>query len=315
MQTQALSKSEWIDWLDTVIAIPIVPWRDGRIDFTGHAKNIDYLLTHNALDGGRRRAISVAGTSLLHHIDYDDQLQLMDETGRQCGDGALFIAGLVPNPLAQAARLVERQSANKRPPDAYLIMPLAGLAHPHGVYDAYMAFAERLGRSCGARFLLYYQNRRDRDVSVRLVRDSPYFVGIKIGTNVDDTAPLVEGVGGAAAVIWGIGDRCSPAIRLGARGHTSGIGLVCAKLCDQINNAVRRGDYAAAERLERLVAPLEEIRFANDRIYNYSAVAAALELAGFADVEPGSGAPFQPPPPPPILERIRAAIEPLRAFH
>jgi dihydrodipicolinate synthase/N-acetylneuraminate lyase len=314
MRRKPADKREWIELLDTVIAIPIVPYRDGRIDFDGHRKNIAYLLTTNALDGNRPRVLSIAGTSLLHHIDYDDQVRLMDETGRQCGDKAVLLAGLVPNPLEAAARLVERQAALSRPPDAYLLMPLTGIAHPDGVYDTYRAFGDRLGNACGAKFILYYQNRRQRDAVVRLVRDSPHFVGIKIGTDVDDTVPLVDGVGGRGAVVWGIGDRCSKAIRLGARGHTSGIAVVCAKLSDQINNAVRRKDFAEAERLEALASPLEEVRFQEDRIYNYSAVTAAMRLAGFTDVEGGSGAPFNPAPSPAILDRIRKAVEPLEAY-
>lgn len=315
MSLAPTDKRDWIELLDTVVAIPIVPYREGRIDYAGHRKNVSYLVEHNALDGGRRRAISVAGTSLLHHIDHEDQVRLMDETGRLCGDRALVIAGIVPNPLEAAARLVEREASLPRPPDAYLLMPLAGIAHPDGVYETYRAFGERLGASCGARFILYYQNRRHRDATIRLVRESPYFVGIKIGTSVEDTRPLVEGVGGAGAVVWGIGDRCAEAARQGARGHTSGIAVVCSRLSDEINNAVRRRDYAEAQRLEQLATPLEDIRFMDDRIYNYSAVAAALRLGGFPDVEGGDGAPFNPMPGPAIQERVRKAVEPLRAYH
>src|SRR5262245_24622470 len=148
MWLQPSEKRGWIDLLDTVIAIPIVPYRDGRIDMDGHRKNIDYLLQANDLDGGRRRAISIAGTSLLHHIDHEDQVRLMDQTGQQCGDKAIVIAGLVPNPIEAAARLVEEQAALWRPPDAFLLMPLSGVAHPEGVYETYMAFGEKLGKSC-----------------------------------------------------------------------------------------------------------------------------------------------------------------------
>jgi dihydrodipicolinate synthase/N-acetylneuraminate lyase len=309
------TKRDWIETMDTVTAIPIVPFRDGRIDFAGHDKNIDYLLTRNFLDGDRPHAIAVAGTSLLHHIDYDDQVKLLDQTGRRCGDAAVCIAGVVPNPLEAAAQLVERAAALHRPPDAYLLMPLAGTAHPEGVYDAYMAFGERLGRSCAARFLLYYQNRRHRQVFVRLVQDSPYFVGIKIGTSLEDVAPLVEAIGDDGAVFWGIGDRCTAAIRAGCRGHTSGLALLCPRLSDQLKNALRKKDFDTAAQLEAVVAPLEEIRFRDDRIHNYSAIVAALHLADFSDVEGGSGGPFNPPPSAEVLEQIRKAVDPLRAYH
>jgi dihydrodipicolinate synthase/N-acetylneuraminate lyase len=178
-----------------------------------------------------------------------------------------------------------------------------------------MAFGERLGRSCGARFILYYQNRRHRQVFSRLVQDSPYFVGIKVGTSVEDVAPLVEAVGGVGAVVWGIGDRCIPAARVGCCGHTSGLVLLCPRLTDQLNNALRNKDFATAGRLEELVAPLEEIRFQDDRIHNYSAIIAAMRLSGFRDVEAGSGAPFNPPPAPEVVEQIRRAVGPLKEYH
>src|SRR5262249_38753129 len=146
------SKRDWIAALDTAVSIPTVPFRDGGVDFAGHQKNIEYLLANNALDEGRLRIICLAGTSLIHHMSYDDQVRLMDETGRLCDDRALLIAGLMPNPNAAAAELVERQTRLPRPPDAYLIMPLAGNANPPGIYDTFMAFGERCAR-LGARFL------------------------------------------------------------------------------------------------------------------------------------------------------------------
>ncbi|HJN28420.1 MAG TPA: hypothetical protein QF604_10935, partial [Candidatus Latescibacteria bacterium] len=64
-----LSNEELLDALDTVISIPPVPFTaEGSIDYDGHGKNIDYLLSTNELEGGRRRVLSVAGTSLIHHI-------------------------------------------------------------------------------------------------------------------------------------------------------------------------------------------------------------------------------------------------------
>jgi hypothetical protein len=39
MDTQTL-----LDSLDTAITIPVIPFKDGRVDYTGHAKNINYLM-------------------------------------------------------------------------------------------------------------------------------------------------------------------------------------------------------------------------------------------------------------------------------
>jgi len=116
-------------------------------------------------------------------------------------------------------------------------------------------------------------------------------------------------------VIWGIGDRSTRAAQAGARGHTSGVNVVFARSSDEINNAQRRGDYATSQRLENELAALEEIRFREGRIYNYSAVVEAMHLGGFDDVVGGTGGPFNPRVPAPIAAQIQTAISGLNAYH
>ena len=194
---------------------------------------------------------------------------------------------LSPNPIRQAGQLIEAQSELNRPPDAYLLMPLTGISNPEGVYQQYMAFGERYGTTCGARFLYYFRQKRDLSAVVRLLNDSPHFIGVKIGTGEEDVEPLVEGVGESGIVMWGIGDRCTRPAQLGTKGHTSGIAVAFARASDEINNAQRRGDYETSAQIEADIAPLEEIRFMNERVYNYSAVVEAMILSGFDDIAAG----------------------------
>ena len=72
-----LDKDELLDTLNSVTSIPAIPFRQGAIDYDAHDKNVNYLKENNHLDGGRRRVIGIAGTSLIHHISADDQVQLM----------------------------------------------------------------------------------------------------------------------------------------------------------------------------------------------------------------------------------------------
>ena len=46
-----LETDELRDALDTVISIPVVPFRNGEVDFEGHATNVDYLMNTNHLGG------------------------------------------------------------------------------------------------------------------------------------------------------------------------------------------------------------------------------------------------------------------------
>ena len=311
----AFSHSELLDALDSVNSIPLIPFDGGRIDCDGHARNVDYLMGNNHLSGGRPRVIGLAGTSLVHHIRPEEHLRLVDITGRQMGAGGLLLAALVPNPLAQAGDFVDQLMALPRPPDVFLIMPLTGTFSPEGLYGQLLEFTVCYGERHGARFLYYYRSARDRDAILRLLKDSPHMVGVKIGTEVADVPAFVQGVGGERIVIWGVGDRSTAAAELGARGHTSGINVVFARASDAINNAQRCGDYAAARQVEALIDPLEQLRFVNGRAWNYAAVAEAIRLGGFGDVVAGGGAPFNPRVPQEISAQIGRMVADLRAWH
>ena len=311
-----MNKTELLDALNSVTSIPVIPFRGGQIDYEAHAKNINYLMENNYLDGGRRRVIGIAGTSLIHHISADDQVRLMGFTGEQMGNRGLLMSGIAPNPVSDAERLIEREAALEYPPDVYLVMPLTGVGNPEGIFAYYMDFAERLGRSCGAKLLYYLRNQAELDIAVRLMNESEHFVGLKIGTSVDDVEPIVSGVeDGAALVIWGVGDRSTGPAERGTKGHTSGINVVVVRASDEINNAQRRGDFATSLRIENEIAALEEIRFRDSRMYNYSAVVEAMHLGGFDDVDGGEGGPFNPRVPAAVTEEVAAAIEGIVHYH
>ena len=311
-----LSTQELMAALNSVISIPITPFHNLRIDYGGHAKNVAYLMASNRLEGGPKRVIAIAGTSLVHHISATDQIELMRFTGEQMGGRGVLMSGLVPNPIEDAGRILEAQANAPFPPDVYLMMPLSGVSNGEGIFRFYMEFAERYGSSWGARFLYYLRNRSELEVAVRLINNSRYFIGVKIGTDEADVAPAVEGVNeGCGVVIWGIGDRSTRPAEMGARGHTSGINLIVGRASDEINNAQRRGDYETSRRIEAEIVPLEEIRFRKGRIYNYSAVVEAIHKAGFEDVAGGTGGPFNPRPPPEVVSELRQVVEKIRHYH
>lgn len=304
-----------LEALNSPTTIPIIPFKNGQIDYAGHAKNIDYLMRNNHLDHGRPRVISVAGTSLIHHLEPEDQTRIFDETGRVMGKDGVLMSAIVPNPIGTAGKLVAAQANLSRPPDLYLIMPLTGVASPQGIYEQFMHFGEHYGKTYGARFLYYLRNSSERDAVIQLLQDSPHWIGVKVGTSEADVRPLIEGVADSGLVIWGIGDRSTKAAELGTKGHTSGTAVLCTGICDGINNAQRRGDYAAARQLEAKIDALEELRFMNGRVYNYSAVVEAMHLSGFSDIAGGEGGPFNPRVPADIAEKIKVAIQQLGKYH
>ncbi len=194
-------------------------------------------------------------------------------------------------------------------------MPLTGISNPEGIYEEYMKFADTHGSRCDARFIYYFRQKRDLAAVIRLLNDSPHFIGVKIGTDEEDVQPLLEGIGDNGIVMWGIGDRCTRPAQLGTKGHTSGIAVAYARASDEINNAQRRGDYETSARIEADIAPLEDIRFMNERVYNYSAVVEAMILGSFDDVEAGTGGPFNPRVPSEIQKQLRRMVQDLKRYH
>lgn len=311
-----LNTAELLDALDSVTSIPIIPFRDGAIDYDAHARNLDYLMNNNHLEGERRRLIGIAGTSLIHHVSRDEQVKLMDFTGCQMQGRGVLISGIVPNPVEDAGRLIEAQANSTHAPDTYLIMPLSGVNNAEGIYQYYMEFGERYGNSCNVRFLYYLRNKSELDMAVRLINDSPHFIGIKIGTDEGDVDAIVEGVRPESGIVmWGIGDRSTGPAEKGTKGHTSGINVVFARASDAINNAQRRGDYETSRKIENEIAPFEDIRFRDGRMYNYSAVVEAMHLGGFDDVDGGEGGPFNPRVPAAVAREVEAAIDAIKHYH
>ena len=97
-----------LDGLNSVIGIPLIPFAGGQIDYAGHAKNIDYLMNNNSLSESRPRVISIAGTSLVHHVASDDQVKVLDIAGQRMNGAGILMAAIVPNPLPAAADLIAR---------------------------------------------------------------------------------------------------------------------------------------------------------------------------------------------------------------
>ena len=310
-----LSTEELVAALDTPISIPVIPFEQGEIDYDGLGKNVDYLMNNNNLEGDRRRVICLAGTSLIHHVGFDDQVKLMEQTARRMAGTGVLIAGIPPNPISDAGKVVESQCRLVDGPDAYLLMPVTGVCDPEGIYNTFMEFADRFG-ALGARFLYYLRQANQVEVAARLVNDSPHCIGVKVGTSEDEVTPLLEAIGeDQGTVIWGIGDRSTTAARLGTRGHTSGINVAFAKASDEINNAQRRGDYERASAVESQLGALKDIRFRDGRMYNYSAVVEALEIGGWDDVEAGEGGPFNPRVPTSVAAEVREAISGILEYH
>ncbi|HZT28819.1 MAG TPA: dihydrodipicolinate synthase family protein [Bryobacteraceae bacterium] len=303
-----------VDW-NTVVAYPVVPFHHGAPSHSSFRKNAEYLIARNRLDGGRPRVLGFGGGSLIHHLTAGEQLRLVNELCQAAGERAVVVSGIVPNPLRSAAELLEAQMRLARHPDAFLLLPVNGIANPGGIYRDLLEFCNEQGRRHGARFFLYLRSSTQRDALARVARDCDWVEGVKIGTGAGDVRPVADILGSRGVAMWGGGDCCLDGIAQGARGHTSGVATLFAGASDELNNAYRRGDMDTAREIESQLAGFERIRFMEERAYNYSAVVAAARMAGFADIDCGDGGPFNAEPPSEIVEQIRREVEKLAQYH
>ena len=111
----AIETPALLDALYNVTTIPIIPFRPGEIDYDAHAKNVDYLMRTNTLAGNRPRVVSVAGTSLIHHVEPEEQTRIFDVTGQVMGERGVLMSAIVPNPIKTAGKLIEAQSKLQEP--------------------------------------------------------------------------------------------------------------------------------------------------------------------------------------------------------
>ena len=84
---------------------------------------------------------------------------------------------------------------------------------------------------------------------------------------------------------------------------------------DEINNYQRAGDFDKARQIEADIAPLEDIRFMDERKYNYSAVMEAIIASGVDDVVAGSGGPFNPRVPDDVKAEIQQIVADIQKYH
>ena len=172
----SLQKEDLLAALNSVTSIPVVPFRGGQIDYDAHAKNINYLMENNHLDGDRPRVIGIAGTSLIHHISADEQVRLLGFTGEQMGGRGVLMSGLAPNPVGDAERLIEREAAARISPGCLSRHAAYGRGQSRGHFRVLRGFCRAVGAFVRGQVALLpaepsrARNSRAADERVRALR-------------------------------------------------------------------------------------------------------------------------------------------------
>ena len=131
---------------------------------------------------------------------------MIDLSGRIIGEDAILIAGLLATPVASADSFMEQCAQLGRPPDFFLIMPIAGLHNPDGIRAALPALTGKWADHYGARFLLYMLESSLSGCFGDLLNRCPEIVGVKVGSVTEDVRVLASQMPPHKKLLWGGGD-------------------------------------------------------------------------------------------------------------
>lgn len=264
----------------------------GRIDEAANAAVIRHI------EAGGITLLLYGGNANVYHLPLDEYEPLLEMLARLPAAGTCVVPGAGPTYglLMEHARALRRHRFATA-----MVLPHQGITSSAGVATGVRRFVE----AAGIPALLYVKHDgfiEPEDVA-RLCRDGLVSV-IKYATVRTDPAhdPYLRALVGLvdpATIISGIGEQ--PAIvhlrDFGLGGFTTGCGCVAPRLSRDLLAAVRRGDWAEAERIRTVFEPLENLRNAHGPI---RVLHEAVAAAGIAPTGPLL----------PLLDPVEPALEP-----
>jgi dihydrodipicolinate synthase/N-acetylneuraminate lyase len=263
----------------SVLAVPPLARKaDGSLNDSENTK----LIRH--IEAGGIRTLLYGGNANFYHMPLSEYDQALAYLAQAAGSDTLVIpsAGPAFGFSMDQAKIVRR---HKFP--TVMLLPQVGITTPDGVEEGVRRFVQ----AAGIPALLYIKNDGyiEPENVAKLAADK-VISGIKYATVRDNPAhdpylaKLVQQVD-RKLIVSGIGEQ--PAIihlrdfKLG--GFTSGCVCVAPGLSAQMLKALRKGDWAEADRLREIFRPLEDLRNAINPI---RVLHEAVRLAGIADTGP-----------------------------
>jgi dihydrodipicolinate synthase/N-acetylneuraminate lyase len=264
---------------DSVLAVP--PLARDRLLAVNEAENAK-IIRH--LESGGIRTLLCGGNANFYHIALGEYGRVLEFLEATAGAQTLVIpsAGPAFGTMMDQAVLLRR---HKFP--TVMVLPQVGITTSRGV----AAGIERFVQAAGVSALLYVKHDGYIEPEdVKRLADARVISGIKYATvrpNTSDDpylrrlADLVD----RRLIISGIGEQ--PAVvhlrDFGLGGFTSGCVCVAPAVSTAMLKAMRRGDWAEAERIRLIFKPLEDLRNAINPI---RVLHEAVRLAGIADTGP-----------------------------
>lgn len=249
-------------------------------------------------------ALTVNGnTSEFYGLTFAEAERMQAEVPGIVAGRAAVIAG-IGRSVGEATRLAARAKADGA--DAVMIHQVPDpFVAPRGVE----AYVRRVADAAGLPVVLYLRNDGIGMAAIEALCRVPGVVAVKWATpNMMVLAEAIRRLGDSISFVCGLAEPWAPPMTaLGARGFTSGLINILPERSVAIRDALRAGDYAAANAAIAAIRAFEELRAQEQNGANVSVVKAALALAGL-DVGPA-----RPPASWPLLPESQAQLGALLA--
>ena len=249
-------------------------------------------------------ALTVNGnTSEFYGLSFAEAERMQATVPAIVAGRAAVIAG-IGRSVGEATTLAARAKADGA--DAVMIHQVPDpFVAPRGVE----AYVRRVADAAGLPVVLYLRNDGIGIAAIEALCRVPGVIGVKWATpNMMVLAEAIRRLGDSVSFVCGLAEPWAPPMTaLGARGFTSGLINILPDRSVAIRDALRAGDFAAANAAIAAIRAFEELRAQEQNGANVSVVKAALALAG-QDVGPA-----RPPACWPILPDAQARLAALLA--
>jgi 4-hydroxy-tetrahydrodipicolinate synthase len=274
--TGSTDRAAWRRVLTDVSVVTVTPFagdRLERVDHEGMARNIEHLVTTGVrllvAGGNTGEFTALAGSEVIAAV----RTHVEVVAGR-----AKVIAG-VGYRLEDAIGL--GRLAMEAGADGIMVhQPIHPYASEDGLGRYYEAVADALA---GVPLILYLRNPRMSAEAMRRLGQVGSVVGVKMG--LPDVDRFVGLAAAAPDLAWvcGLAEGWAvPFAAAGAIGYTSGLANFAPRRSLELQDCLRAGDLAEAERLFEHLRPIEDLRAARDGAANVAVVKAAMDLLGLA---------------------------------